>query len=148
MTPVEAKDEARSRFNTGWTAATVLTPMPVIRWEGKEQGDIPETYFVRFSMKQVKTPQVSFGEENNDGSSSKKFENNGLIMVQVFAPRTAEDSSHIGDLLAVEARDIFRGGETPGGMWFRNMRINELPHDGTYYRWNVIVEYVFTETSA
>jgi hypothetical protein len=146
MTPNDARAEAFGLFEAGWLDAGIIDPTPEVRWQGKAEGDPPRSYFARVSMVQASTRQASFAEA--DGASKTKYDNRGHIIVQVFAPMNAEDAFYNGGLLAEKARDIFRRVETPSGMWFRNMRVNELPNDGEFFRWNVIIEYEFVETSA
>jgi hypothetical protein len=146
MTPNEARGEAFTLFEAGWNAAGIIDPTPEVRWQGKAEGEPPRSYFARVSMVQASTRQASFAE--TDAASKTKYDNQGHIIVQVFAPMNAEDAFYNGGLLAAKARDIFRRVETPSGMWFRNMRVNELSNDGEYFRWNVIIEYWFVETSA
>lgn len=144
-TPTEARDETFELFTDAWLAGTVLDPMPTIRYQGNEKGKVPDDYFVRLSMQQVSSPQTAFVMTDEPNSSPSLFETYGLVFAQIFAPMSAEDSWRIGDLLATHGRDIFRRVETPSGVTFRNARFNELDNDGKHYRWNVKVEYEFTE---
>ncbi len=52
-----------------------------------------------------------------------------------------------GRLLAVVARNAFRGKKTSGGVWFRNVTIKELDPEDSFYRLNVIAEYEYDEES-
>lgn len=143
--PTNARDEVFGLFTEAWNAGTIVTPVPEIRYQGKEIGATPEGYFVRLSMQQVGSPQGGFAMTEEPDASPIAFDTFGLIFVQVFAPMSAEDSWRYGDLLATFARDIFRRVETPSGVWFRNARYNELDNDKKRYRWNVIVEYDYSE---
>lgn len=145
--PVEAGDEMRQLFKDGWEALTIVTPVPEVRWHGKEKkaDPIPDTYFARFAIRGVGTDHAGF-MENGEGASPQVFDSFGNVFVQVFAPIDAEDSYRQGELLAIAARDIFLGNDTPSGVWFRNVRYVELDDDGKFYRWNVVAGYEFSET--
>lgn len=144
-TPIAAADEMRAHFRDGWNALAIVAPVPAIRWHGNEVGDIPGTYFARFRVVGASTGSAGF-MENGAGASPQVYDNIGNVFVQVFAPIDAEDSYRQGELLAVAARDIFRGQGTNSGVWFRNARYTEVPDDGKFYQWNVVVEYEFSET--
>lgn len=116
-----------------------------IRYQGKEVRGDPKGYWVRISTNEVGSPQVGFVMTPEPGASPSLYESFGLVFVQVFAPMSAPDSFFKGDLIAKAARDIFRRVETPSGVTFRNARFNEIDNDGKFYRWNVKVEYEYTE---
>jgi hypothetical protein len=149
--PIVARDEMFQLFDDGWEAidwegARHTIAQPEVRWQGKEKHDapIPESYFVRVATRQAGSPLGGFMQD--DGPSPKVYDTFGNLFVQVFAPMDGEDSYRQGELLAIAARDIFRGVQTPSGVWFRNARYVELDDDKKFYRWNVIVEYEFSET--
>jgi|SRR6185369_4678051 hypothetical protein len=143
--PIDAADEMRNLFKTGWNALTIVTPTPEIRWRGKEKGSLPTTYFARFVIRGAGTDGAGF-MENGEGPSPQVFDSFGNVFVQVFAPIDAEDSFRNGELLAIAARDIFLGASTSGGVWFRKARYSEVDDDGKFYCWNVVAEYEFCET--
>lgn len=144
--PIDARDEMLSFFNTAWTALDLVDTLEVeTRWQGKEKGGIPEGYYVRVSKTSDKSDSGGF-LENGNGQSPQVFDTYGLVFVQVFAPMSGADSFRNGELLAIAARDIFRANETASGAWFRKAHYKELDNDGKFYRWNVTVEYEFSET--
>ena len=144
--PIDARDEMFRLFNDAWTAVPLVAELEVeTRWQGKEKGDIPAGYFIRVSKTTVGSNSGGF-LQNGDGPSDQVYDTFGNIFVQVFAPMDAEDAFRKGELLAIAARDIFRGVETISGAWFRKARYEELQNDGKHYRFNVIVEYEFSET--
>lgn len=143
--PIDARDEMFQLFDDGWANVTVLPQPPEIRWQGKEKGEIPSDYFVRVSTQNVGQPQGGFYQGDGPGVSPPVYDPFGLLFVQVHAPKDAEDSYRNGELLAIAGRDIFRGATTPGGIWFRNCRYIEVPAEPKFYRWNVIVEWEFSE---
>lgn len=144
-TPAEARDEIYTHFTDRWIASDIRDPMPGIRYQGKEKGAIPDGAFVRLSMQQVRSPQSAHTMPADPGPSGAQFTTYGLIFAQVFVPASERDGYYNGELLATLARDIFRNGETPSGVWFRNARFNELEPDGSKLRWNIKVEYEYNE---
>jgi hypothetical protein len=145
--PIDARDEMFGWFDDRWDTAvvpTILAEPCEVRWQGKEEGTIPEDYFVRISTQAAKTEGGGF-MQNGQGSTPQVFDTYGLLFVQVFAPMAVEDSYRKGELLAIAARDIFRASETASGTWFRKARYVEVANDGKHYGWKVTVEYEFSE---
>jgi hypothetical protein len=148
--PLQARDEMFQLFLGGWEAvdwegSEIAIAKPEVRWQGKEKttDPIPDDYFVRIATRGAGSPLSGFIAD--DGPSAKAYDTFGNLFVQVFAPMNAEDSYRQGELIAAAARDIFRGVQTPSGVWFRNARYVELDDDKKFFRWNVIVEYEFSE---
>ncbi len=146
-TPITAVDQMRQLFENGWEALTVISPVPEVRWRGKEKKSdpLPTTYFARFVMRGAGTEAAGF-YENGQGASDQVFDSYGNVFVQIFAPIDVADSFRNGELLAIGARDIFLGASTPGGVWFRKARYFEVDDDGKFYQWLVQAEYEFSET--
>lgn len=144
--PISAGDEMRQLFDDGWGALTIVSPVPEIRWHGREKktDPLPTTYFARFTIRGAGVDPAGF-LENGEGASPQVFCNYGNVFVQVFAPIDAVDSYRQGELLAIGARDIFLGKDTESGVWFRNARYFEVEDDKKFYIWNVVAEYEFSE---
>lgn len=151
-----ARDDCARRFTELFgLVAEVIVGAPVeIRYQGvlfsianaPLKPVDPSNYWVRFSMRSVMSRQSAFVmSDEADGAEPLEYETNGLLFVQVFAPMSEVDGFAQGGLLAEEAQAIFRGAETPSGVTFRNVRINELEDDTKSFRWNVIAEYEFSE---
>lgn len=144
---VSALDEMRKFFVDGLAVAAVpagLTAMPPVRWQGKIDADLPPDFYFYFSTKIVKSPQSAHMTDANGGSKAI-FDTSGLIGITVFAAMAAADSGYIASLLAKLARDIFRRGETNGGVWFRNAVATPLENDGQHFRYLVTVAFEFSE---
>lgn len=143
--PLAAQDEMFARFAEEWELVEVDGNPVEIRWQGKEKGEVPAGYFVRVSTNNVAQPQRGFIDTGDPGPTKPIYENVGNLFVQVFAPMSKAGSYRKGDLLAIRARNIFRGYETPGGVWFRNARYTETSNDGVHYGWKVVVDFAFNE---
>lgn len=137
--PIDARDSMFQHFADAFGAVSLVGDLDVeTRWQGRIEAAIPDGYFVRVSTKNEGSPLGGFADQD------KVYDSFGNLFVQVFAPINAEDAYRNGELLSIAARDIFRQ-ETEAGVWFRNARYNELESDGKFYRWNVIVEFEFSE---
>lgn len=141
----EAYDTITNKLILDWAtnAANIvgtMTPAPELRFTDVEKGEIPEGYFARFTMQPVFERQRTFrnGED-------QRYQSSGVIIIQVFAPRSDQQGAERQRLLAEVARGIFRGKTFDGCIWFRNVRINRLDAEAKYLRTNVVMEYEFDE---
>lgn len=131
-----------------WTAKTpaIVDYVPEIRFQGVELAALPgaDKYWMRVSTQGVASPQRGH-RMPEVGVSKPVYDNLGFITLQIFAPMTSVDSYAKGELLAEVGQGMFMASETGGSIWFRNPRIRENDNDGTWYRWNVIADYQFSQ---
>lgn len=144
---VSAVDQMFALFNVAFSAnaPAVVGYMPDIRWQGINEGTTPNAakYWCRVSQQTVIEEQTALADDNG----KKRYTASGLIFVQLFCPIADVEASPKGRLLAVIARNAFRGKTTSGKVWFRNVRINELPNQESAVRFNVVAEYEYDEIS-
>lgn len=141
----DAIDEMFEAFNVAWLAnsAAVASYVPEVRWPGVEEPETPDAskFWVRVSQQTVSEEQSTL---RND-ESVQRYTADGLLFVQLFCPKSDAESMAKGRKLAVIARNAFRGKTTSGKVWFRNARINEIPPEDKFYRFNVVTEYEYDE---
>lgn len=149
-TPEQAEDETFALFKAAWDdgASAIVGYTPEVRYEGKEKTSVPAVskYWVRISMQFVAEDQATLSD-CVAVAGSKRFETSGLVFVQVFAPKTdSAEGYRKGRLLAKLARNAFRGKHTsPGNVWFRRCRINNVLPDADFYKFNVVSDFQFQE---
>ncbi len=142
-----AIDEIFARFNGVWQGASALVGyVPEVRWQGVEKAATPDKdkYWCRVSTQNVLDQQTTL-QTAVAPTSGRRYTSTGLVFVQLFCPMSDSRSTERGRLLAELARSAYRGVATAGGVWFRNARINELPPDEGFYRFNIIADYEFDE---
>lgn len=143
---VGARDAIFGAFETAWNAgsAAIVGSVPEIRWQGKEKDEKPAVtaYWVRVSTQTVAEGQATLNSQTN---GKRRYRSEGLVFVQLFCPKSDKQGHENGEKLSVVARDAFRGKQIPGGVEFRNARINELPPDGDAFRFNVVANYRYAE---
>ena len=103
-----------------------------------------------FNAEAQNTPWVRLNVQFTTGSISalgivgdRRFRNEGFVFVQVFTPVGGGKSANT--LLATLARNVFRGVQLAGGLWFRNATIVHVGPDGKWYQQNVSAEFIFDE---
>lgn len=83
----------------------------------------------------------------NDGFPSAngqaKYRRDGDVTIMCFHPVGAGLSASYAS--AKVFADAFEGQATTGGIWFRNVRINEIGRDGQFYQLNVVAEFIYDE---
>lgn len=141
-------DEINSLFYEKWKAETtsIVGYIPKVYWQGVEERETPDSskFWARLSRQTVGEEQATLS--NCEGlPGQKKYEAYGLVFIQIFCPKSETQAFNLGKLLAKVARNSFRGKRTPGGIWFRNVRINELEPEELYERFNVVTEYEYNE---
>lgn len=129
-------------------AEAVYGYLPEIRWQGVEEGKLPgaDKFWMRVGTETVSTRQSGHQLPEGPEGSPVVYDTYGFITLQMFAPMKGKDAWAKGELLSELGQRMFMASETGGGVWFRNPRIRELNNDGTWYRWNVIADYQFSQT--
>lgn len=74
---------------------------------------------------------------------TKRFTNTGNLVVQIFTP--AGQGQRLSDTIASTIVNGFRGYASPGGVWFRNARPEEIGTSGAWYQINVRVFYQYDQ---
>jgi hypothetical protein len=144
----DAHDEMLDLFNVNWStnSSAIVGYTPDIYWPDVEELIKPDgsKFFARISIQTVLEKQLTLG--NCAGDPFKKhYESSGLIIIQLFAPKSLGTSPAKLKKLAELAKNSYRGKSSESGIWFRNVRINELPKDNLFNRCNVIAEYEYDE---
>lgn len=142
-----AIDTIFALFLTDWNANTtpIVGYIPDVQYQGVEEPETPpsDKYWVRLSQQTVLESQSTF----RNGVNGKRYTTEGLVFVQIFCPRSDSESMEKGRKLAKVARNAYRGKSIPGSIWFRDSRINEIPPEEKFIRFNVISEYEYDEQS-
>lgn len=126
-----------------WDAITVAIVGTAceLRFMGVEKATLPNGTFGRFVMDPVDRPRNAL----RNAEHGQRFENNGIIIVQLLIDRQDEKAASIARLLGQEIQSIFTDPAFPGCYIFRNVRINNLQPEPKYLRVNVTLEYQFDE---
>jgi hypothetical protein len=131
MTPQEARDEIMALFVAGWSS----TGIDLRFWNAP--GPLPKdrSPWARILVKHT--------QGGNASISSKRFMRSGVIFVEIYTPVGGGFTQ--ADDLAKIAMDVFQGKSTPGGVWFRNVRLVETDAEGHWSQVNVIADFTYDE---
>lgn len=147
---INAQDEMFVLFLTAWNAQTdaVIGYVPEVRFQNIVNPGKPDSskYWARVSVQTVDERQTTLSSAVKL-EPGRRYTTNGLIFIQVFAPLSDVAAGRNGQKLADIAKKAFRGKTTPGKVWFLNGRVQELPSEEQFARFNVVTEYQYDELS-
>lgn len=98
--------------------------------------------WVRGSRRNVIEGQQSLGQ---DASGEKHYRTQGVLTIQVFAPKTDPRDYDRAETLAAAIRDAYR--RTGGEVCFEYETMREAPVGNKYYQFNVTVEYDYEDNT-
>jgi hypothetical protein len=134
-------DFGRDRFTAA--AATVLGVLPVaLRYGGLVQPEVPDgTYWARVSSQVVEEQQ----ETLRNGSGQRRFRTDGIVTIQLFAPRAVSLALNQLDQIAELLRNDFRTYQ-PEGMEFTNaVIVDNVRAEPNWQRANVVSNYTYRQ---
>lgn len=134
LTIPAARVAIQSAFFTAWGSTTPIA------WDNDN-----------FDPTQINVPWVRLSIIFNGGSlasiggpGTRLFRAFGLVFVQVFT--LSQSTAALNDALAQTAKDVFKGVQLPGGLWFRDTGLETVGPDGKWYQQNVSAEFQYDET--
>jgi len=149
LTITQARDGILGHLRTAWLAngatvdVLVFYPDTVVGVKGlagtKVAQPVSGSPWARVTLQHVTSGQTSLA----DNTSKKIFTRNGVLTVQVFTPYGTGLTK--SDTLTKVVQDAFEGKATLNGVWFRNVRANEIGQDGEWHQTNVLVEFTYDE---
>ena len=139
----QARDDVFKMFTDYWNAnASFEGSIPEVRYAGTAKGPVPpaQKAWVRLTLQHTTGRQVSFG-----APGSRRFERRGLIMLQVFVPTQSGQGLSEVETLATIALNSWEGKASPNGVWFRELRVEDVGEDGPWWNTNVMGSFVYDE---
>lgn len=135
LTFQEARDEILTIFKDAWDATGHEAYYEDIK-KSRESG---ETAWAVVTLRHAGGGQATL----NNAAGSSRFRRVGILTVQVFTAigKGLQESYALAKVVA----DAFEGTATPGGVWFRNVRINEIGRDGKFFQNNVLIDFTYDE---
>lgn len=137
-TLTEARDVSLGLLRTAWLADSTSQDIPLLWWDTAQ--DPPSNgAWARVTMRHGEAFQATLAGE----TGSRRFTRTGVITVQIFTP--TGDGLELSDSLAIIAARAYEGVTTDNGVWFRNVRANEVGQDGKYFQTNVFADFEYDE---
>lgn len=156
ITQKQARSEMLTMFKTHWDAhapaamvaegVTLFNPADVF-YQGVETRDSApqETPYAKVTINHSPAaPQSSLACYNG----KRKWERNGVIIVQTFGPTADGKGLNIALALATVAREAFQGKASQGGVWFRNVSVVEVGAAGEgWFQYNTTANFTYEEVA-
>lgn len=146
MTITEARDELFAMLKAAWDLSAGLAiggDTPLVLWQGQENEPRPpaDQPYARATVLHSDRNQASLA----GADSLRRYDNTGVVIVQCFGPLTGGKGMTTAEALALIAKNAYEGKSSPGGIWFRRCRTNEIgPSDG-WYQINAVAEFTYDE---
>lgn len=135
LTYEQANNEILSLLKTAWD-----TTGHKMNWEGvRDQRETDMSPWATVVVRHAAGQQDTLG-----GVGNRQFLRLGTVVVTINTPSSSGLSE--GYNLAKVVADAYEGVSSPNGVWFRNVRINELGREGTFFQTNVVVDFEYYET--
>lgn len=146
MTYPEAVNEILELVNAAWVAGstTLLGSAAELRFASLETQGLPDenAYWGRVTARQIESHQDTLG----NASGGRRFERNGIVVVQIFAPISLGSQAWTNlHTLGRVASNSMEAQTTPGGVWFRDVTTTELDPESPWIRINVTSTFTFDE---
>jgi hypothetical protein len=139
----EARDGAMDILNTAWLADAVTQDL-VIGWEGVDQ-DRPQATQTGEAGDMIAWGWANMrhvdGEAVTFGVAGRRFRKSGVMTVQLFGPLT--DGMTLLDSILTVVTEALEGTRETDGIWFDNVRVNEVGKDGPWFQSNVLADFQY-----
>lgn len=142
-TEQEAVDSMMLTFQTAWDTtghAAIYQDMPpsTAALAASDDTNSDVVPWARVGVVHVGREQLTMG-----GQGNRRFEANGLFTAEIYTPRG--DGLTLARSLHRIVQQAFEGESPPNGVWFRNVRTEEVAPSGPWSHANVIAEFQYTE---
>lgn len=141
LTRIQAIDDMLALLKTAWVT-TASQDGSRIQWENVGNKSVPpdgEYPWCRVTIRHNSSRQRTLA-----GATGRRiFTRKGTIVVQVFEvggrglPATTD--------LAKIILDAYEGVTSPGGVWFRDVTLNEIGQDGSFFQTNIVAGFEYDE---
>ncbi len=134
LTFAQANDDILALLKAAWDQ----TGHEMFYDDIREQRETDQTPWAQVVVRHAAGQQDTLG-----GVGNRSFLRLGVVIVTINTPSGSGLSTAYA--LAKVVADAYEGVSSPNGVWFRNVRINELGRDGTFYRTNVLIDFEYSE---
>ncbi len=135
LTYDQAVDEILVMLKASWDT----TGYPVIYENVAADQPSTITPYLVVTLRHATGEQASLANDNG----VKRFRRDGLCVAQIRVP-AGEGLSNAYSLAKIVG-DAFEGKASPGGIWFRDIRINEVGPDGEWFQINTLFNFTYDE---
>lgn len=141
-TIAEAKDEMIGVFYTAWSADSESASLFVL-YPNEEIDDDDTSADAAWARVTIKHFDNRFSPQSlTGGLGTKNYQRDGGITISIFTPIGL--GADLGNALTKIVMDAFEG-QRSGGVWFRNVRFNEVGKSGAWDQVNIKANFNYSE---
>ena len=144
----EAIDVMYVVFKAAWDSGASLivgyTPAVLYDEPSSDGHDSLDKIFARVTVRNALEDQSSLGSP--DGPGQHKYTSEGILIIQIFVPKSDDEGVTLGRRLGMLVRDAFRTAGTAGEVEFTGVTLREQPPREGWRYFNVNADYTFMET--
>lgn len=135
ITFAQAIDDINAMMLAAWSPTGYSLHWDNIRDQRNTSND-PWAVFV--------TRHSSGTQDNLGGIGNRNFTRTGTAIASIFTPTgNGLSDSYI---LAKVVADAYEGQKSDNGVWFRNVRLQEVGRESQFYHVNVLIDFEYNET--
>lgn len=127
------------------TIADLGTASERVIWDDTRKqipdGQDPVLTWARAQVRHVTAEQAGLVDAS---SGVRRYTNRGIVTVQLFTAG-GRDGLTTADPIVSSIKGAFQGVSTPNGVWFRNVRTNEIGNDGSWFQTNILADFEYDE---
>lgn len=139
-TAAEAYNDTIGKFATKWATTSLPVKYPNVPVDAAMQTaiDSGETAWARVTYKPNLRDQTSLASSGN-----AKYTAQGVVIVDIFTP--TGDGGTLSRTLYSLVETAFEGISTLNGVWYRQVRTEDIGQDGHYWHTQTIAEWSYDE---
>lgn len=146
VTAATARDEILAAFKAAWDGDPTSSSIQVLyeNVPGEPPTDVDAATGKVPPYVRVSARHFTGGQSTLAGATgTRTFRRDGAVTVQIFTP--TGDGFTLSDSLVPIAKNAYEGAATASGVWFRNVRHNEVGTSGAWFQVNVIADFTYDE---
>lgn len=135
LTYAQAVDEISAIFKTAWDTTGHDAFYESVK---KSRGSNSDPWAV-VTLRHAAGFQATLAGD----TGTRTYRRQGDLTIQIFivAGKGLQEFYNLAKVVS----DAYEGSASPGGVWFRNIRINEVGRDGEFHQNNVKIDFEYDE---
>jgi hypothetical protein len=135
LTYVDAVNDINKMMKTAWDTTGYDIHWDDVRTDRSLTNDSWAVFVIR---------HATGTQDNLGGLGNRNFVRTGTAIASIFTP-TGNGLSN-SYLLAKVVADAYEGKSSDNGVWFRDVRIQEIGRESQFYHLNVFIDFEYNET--
>ncbi len=142
-TLTEARNEIHQAYQTVWDAGSAALnggAIPPTSYDAVAFDTPTAATWARIRVRHEQGEQVTLGPP-----AQRRFNKTGTVIVSIFTPVSTSLDTSKAEALAILAKSAFEGKTTPSQVWFRDVTINEIGVEESWFQVDVIATFNYDD---